>query len=217
MPLIHQESPVPGCTLGVWRITESFEELNPSAFLAAEDLAVAGSFRNELRKRQWVACRKLLSELCGETHRILYDSEGKPYLERIPAHISLSHAGEFAAVIFSTEFRVGIDIELPRDRIFRVADRFLSPAEISRLPGEHRREALYVHWCAKEAAFKLHGRHGVDLQHDLIVEPFDYLCTGNGQGRITLNLRQEHMRVPFRYRVSDAFILVSAVERDDTT
>src|SRR5512138_246089 len=150
MPLIFKEQPFPGSLLGIWHITETSGELEQSCTLSGEDRAQVDSFRNDLRKRQWLACRKILEELGVPSPRVRYNPAGKPFLEDSTASVSFSHSGNYAAALFAVGFRVGIDIEVPRDRIARVADRFLHPDESVRTVEPNRLEKLYIYWCAKE-------------------------------------------------------------------
>lgn len=61
--------------------------------------------------------------------------EGKPYFAENPhgASFSISHAGEFAAVLLSDEGECGVDVEPELDyaRAARIDKRFLSPLDLS--------------------------------------------------------------------------------------
>jgi phosphopantetheinyl transferase len=50
----------------------------------------------------------------------------KPYLEDELFHFSISHCGDFAAVIVSTHNRVGIDVELVSEKTGRIQNKFVS-------------------------------------------------------------------------------------------
>src|SRR5687767_15045761 len=53
----------------------------------------------------------------------------KPFLPEEQYHFSISHCGDFAAAIVSRDKRVGIDIEIPVEKIARIQDKFLSGEE----------------------------------------------------------------------------------------
>src|SRR6185295_7289176 len=54
----------------------------------------------------------------------------KPFLPGEQYHFSISHCGDYAAAIVSSEWRVGIDIEIPVEKLQRIRDKFLSIEEI---------------------------------------------------------------------------------------
>lgn len=65
----------------------------------------------------------------------------------------------------------------------------LAPGGETALPGtrvnqteisERRLEILYIYWCSKEALYKIHGKHSVDLKNDIHIRPFDYFCKLQG-------------------------------------
>ena len=89
-------------------------------------------------------------------------------------HISLSHSGEYAAAIVSDRGTVGIDIEKRGPRILRVAERFMTPGELENARGEYFQDKLYIHWCTKEAVYKMLGDPGsicfvISSSHRLII------------------------------------------------
>jgi phosphopantetheinyl transferase len=117
-----------------------------------------------------------------------YDPHGKPFLDSGSHHISVSHAGEFAAVVCSDNVVVGIDIEKMKDRVERVKERFLQKIELDTLAQENRLEQLYVFWGGKEALYKLNGKPDLDFRNDIHVHPFDYLCNTNSKCRATMTV-----------------------------
>lgn len=92
----------------------------------------------------------------------------KPFLPDERFHFSISHCGDFAAVIVSRTHRVGIDIEIPVDVIGRIRDKFLSPEELETFGLMAHPETDYskmtLLWSAKEAVFKWYGLGGVDFR-----------------------------------------------------
>lgn len=181
MPFILKTKIFESTFLGVWQITEPEEMLWPFVHLSPEDELRLGDIRHPLRRKQWLACRVIISDLTSDRNaQIRYTPKGRPVLEDGSFHISLSHSGEFAAAIVSAGCRTGIDIELQRDRILRVAERFMTASELGRSVEPDRLEKLYIHWSAKEALYKLYGGEQPDMQHGIILEPFEYLCSGSG-------------------------------------
>lgn len=177
MPLLKKIVRDETITAGVWNITETEEELwfilkknNP--YIKSID-----SFKNETRRKQWIACRILLAVLLNDPDaEIIYNEIGKPFIKDNPCHISISHSGDFAAVVISRTHAVGIDIEKIKDRVERVANRFLNTVELESIGTENRLEKLYIFWGAKESLYKLAGDPAVDFKNDIIIHSFDYIC-----------------------------------------
>ena len=189
MPFLREIIPGIGIRAGIWQITESAEELLSLVNLSSLETATYLSFGNQLRKRQWLAYRVLLTHLLAPLPSdIIYDAHGKPFLMSGSHSISVSHAGEFAAAVCRTQHPAGIDIEKIKDRVERVKDRFLQVKELNILTSENRLEQLYVYWSGKEALYKLHGKPDVDFRNDIYIHPFDYLCNTDQYTRATLTV-----------------------------
>jgi phosphopantetheinyl transferase len=187
MPFYREFNPDDGVRAGIWQITETAEELYHKIQLSSNESIIYDTFRHDLRKRHWLAYRLLLKHLLAPLNTgISYDAHGKPFLDSKSHHISVSHAGDFAAAVCSEKKMVGIDIEHIRDRIERVKDRFLQKSELDSLLPENRLEQLYVCWGGKEALYKLQGDPGIDFRNDIYIHPFDYLCNTNQYGRAAL-------------------------------
>lgn len=73
-------------------------------------------------------------------------------------HISLSHSHDWVACAWSRNARIGVDIEVLRDRFAdRVSALFLHSSErawLNRLPNQARSIETLRLWCLKEALFK---------------------------------------------------------------
>jgi len=202
--------------MGVWQITEPEDLLRSAIHLSGEDEEFLGDIRNTLRRKQWLACRVVVADLTGDRKvNIRYTPKGEPVLAESSYHISLSHAGEFAAAIVSTACRAGIDIEQLRDRVLRVAERFMTPDELGRAAEPHRLEKICVHWSAKEALYKLYGGDQPDLQHGIVLEPFDYLCSGSGVVTATVFHGNECRTHQLHYLETGRWILVYTLEPVD--
>jgi 4'-phosphopantetheinyl transferase len=199
-------------TYGVWHILETTDWFLEHVHLSEAETAHFHSIRNETVRKQWLACRMILSGLLPEENReILYNTHGKPFLQDQRLHISLSHSGEFAAVIVSDQAPVGIDIEKEGPRILRVAGRFMTPGELENANGEHFREKLYIHWCAKEAVYKMLGDPDLNLFCDIILEPFDYLCTESGDCVVMVDAVKNLQPQVVHYGINKDYYLVFIV------
>jgi len=177
MPILKKITRDSMIDVGIWHITEPEEELRFIFNKRNPDLQSVDSFKNESRRKQWIACRILLADLLNDGDaEIIYNEAGKPFIRNSTHHISISHSGDFAAIAFSQTHPVGIDIEKIRDRVERVAERFMSDAEIQSVGNENRLEKLHIYWGAKESLYKLAGRPEMDFKKDITIHSFDYLC-----------------------------------------
>ena len=193
MAVFYEITHLPLIKAAVWHITETVEELLTFVQPDKDDMLVCQSYKNLQRKKQWLAYRALLMEILAPCKvKLFYDENGKPMLASGTHHISVSHAGDYAAAVVCMHVKVGIDIELIRPRIERVKGRFLSNAELLAISPTPSLEILYHYWCSKEALYKLHGSPGVDFINDIRVHPINYLCTPKGTGKATLVYGTKH-------------------------
>ena len=168
MPLTELKTFSPSSRLGIWETTESLEELERAYTLAEKEAAVYQSFTHPYRKVQWLSVRLLLSQLLPGT-RIVYDENGKPHPEgKSNVHLSVSHTASYIAVMISDK-PCGVDIEIVREKIDRIAPRFLSEKELEEARREPKTERLHVYWCVKEAIYKVFGKKNVSLRTDIFV------------------------------------------------
>jgi phosphopantetheinyl transferase len=129
-------------------------------------------------------------------------------------YLSISHSGDYSAVITSKTGPVGIDIERLKDRIYRIKDKFLSVEEYLKIGEADRLEKLYIAWGAKEALYKIYGRPEVDFKRDIFIESFNYLCGEKGQCTALLSTPESTKKYDIFYeRISD-YMLVYALKTD---
>lgn len=207
MPVVYTRTINTDTKLCVWHATEDPESLHGELRLNPEDEKIYASIRNQNRKLQWLGCRKALSHLM-QTPKIgiRYDEFGKPSLEPTLPSISFTHTGLFAAAICSSSSAVGIDLEQVREKINRVAERFLTPHELAMASGKDRIEVLTLFWAAKEALYKINGKPDVDIQHDICIESFDYLCTVDGEVKALLKGGGKFFEVEVAYHRMNDYI-----------
>ena len=168
MPLIELKTFSPASRLGIWETTEPLETLEQEYAFAANEAAVYQSFAHPFRKVQWLSVRLLLAQLLPGT-RIVYDENGKPHPEgKSDVHLSVSHSASYIAVMISDR-PCGVDIEIVREKIDRIAPRFLCEEELTAARRESVTERLHVYWCVKEAVYKVSGKKNVSLRTDIFV------------------------------------------------
>ena len=180
VPLHRHDIQPDGTEIGLWHIEEDEAELRGGLNLHPVEAAQLSAISHERRRVEWLAGRRLLHHMSGRAVRgaCLKDAFGKPYLYESRFHISLSHSGDFAAVIAGPS-PVGIDIQRMVPRIGRIADRFITEAESSVILPESATEHQHVYWCAKEALYKAYGRKLLDARRDMHILPKPYREAGD--------------------------------------
>ena len=169
------------CRLGIWEITEDFDELRSKLSLESEEVKTLEGFRNQSRKLEWLSVRTLINEMTGKNSRIIYNEDRKPFLLDNSSHISISHSRDYTSILLSRFKRVGIDLEYMSHRISGIADRFINSNERITDSRERLRYHLYIHWCAKEALYKICDKKFINFKKNLTIQPFE----PEDEGRIT--------------------------------
>lgn len=179
MPLFFQHTINETTKLGIWHIEEEED-----FFLAKVPLQK--SITHPHKRLQHLAGRYLLQYLFPDFPyaEILIADTKKPYLPGDRYHFSISHCGNFAAAVVSSTHRVGIDIEIPTEKIERVAHKFVSGDEWAFLSINHSprpmeeklsaidRGLLTVLWSAKESLFKWYSLGKVDFRENMqLIQP----------------------------------------------
>ncbi len=168
MPIFFQHQINENTRLGIWKIEET-EEFFKGNVPQHRDVT------HPHKRLQHLAGRFLLQFLFpGFPYGLIQIADTrKPFLPGEEYHFSISHCGDFAAAIVSRESRVGIDIEIPAEKIIRVQDKFLSAAEKAIFLGSHA-PADYamptILWSSKEAVFKWYGNGEVDFKKHIWLE-----------------------------------------------
>jgi len=163
---------LPDCLLGVWEITEDFDSLYSMVDLATVEKTKLDSFKNISRKVEWLSVRALVKNMLGKDTRILYNAENKPFVRGNTHNISISHSNNLTAVLISKDKRVGIDLEYMSGKISKVADKFINEKESITSDPELGKFHLYLHWCGKEAMYKISEKQDIDYRNGLTINPF---------------------------------------------
>src|SRR5207244_952031 len=124
MPLVYQQNINEATKLAVWHIAEAEDFFLVKVPLQKE-------ITHPHKRLQHLAGRYLLRELFEDfpLELIQIADTKKPFLPNEAYPFSISHCGDYAAVIVSPVNRVGVDIELISDKVSRIRDKFLSPEE----------------------------------------------------------------------------------------
>jgi 4'-phosphopantetheinyl transferase len=157
----------------VWKITESYEQLFDEVALNDGSLVRLSGMKSQLHQRGFLSVRKLLQEAGYDDFDLYYDDFGKPHLKD-GKHISITHSYEFSAIIVSNQ-TVGVDIELQREKIIKIASKF-NDDDHHFLKEDKKEEyirKLTVIWGAKESIFKIRNERGISFKEHIKVRAFE--------------------------------------------
>ncbi len=167
MPLVYQQNINAFTKLGVWHIRE------PESFFL-QSVSIQHNISHPHKRLQHLAGRILLLELFEDfpLELIRIADTSKPFLPNDAYHFSISHCGDYAAAIVSKQNRVGVDIEIPQEKILGIGHKFLAPAEqemLTRLTNDPVK-FFTMAWSVKEALFKWYGDGNVDFKAHMHID-----------------------------------------------
>ena len=169
----------------IWKIEEEADDLYSQLQLDEDEKAYYERLKVGKRNLHWLGTRVLLRKMLHTDEYIdcKVDAHGKPYLVNLPYHISLSHSFDYAAVMISTQ-PVGIDIEQVKEKVERIAHKFMRKEELAFITKQQKINQLYVCWCAKEAVYKCYGQKEISFADNIMLEPFQF----EGHGYVDAHL-----------------------------
>lgn len=157
--------------------------------------------KRELEKNATVF---LLEKLFNKTVDLKYNSEGKPLLNSEGCHISISHSHDKLVIICNIKDDTGVDVELIRDKVLKIKDKFLSKTESDE--AKDNVEKLIIYWAAKETLYKVYGLKEVEFAKHLFVHPFQLETAGTLVGEI--NLESFRKKFNLHYEKLEDYMLV---------
>lgn len=199
----------PDCMLGVWEITEDYDTLYSMVKLGRDEKTRLSSFRSVSRKKEWLSVRALIRSMKGQDARITYNSENKPFLKG-GWNISISHSRSLTAILISKDKRVGIDLEYMSGKIDKLGHKFMNEREKLTTDPEKKKFHLYLHWCAKEALYKIIDKQDVNFREGITLLPFEPEDNGFMRGRISNS--QGDQEFDLEYLHHDNYALVWVVK-----
>ena len=210
MGLLLKEFVEDNCQLGIWDVIEDYEELLSKVSLLQEEKELLNSFGREFRKVEWLSVRVLLREMTGQELSIIYHDNRKPFIKGNSYHISISHSNQLSSILLSKNHKVGIDMEFMSHRINKIAHRFINSKEQVTTDEDLKRYHLYIHWCAKEALFKICDRQDVSFRKNIIIEPFNPGRKGELKGLVISKSKKECFKL--NYFTIDNYIIVYTIK-----
>ena len=195
MPLYKTITVNPSSKVLIWKISESFEALSEGIELTENCRNRVDGMKSEIHRRGFMSVRHLLAIEGYTDFDLFYDSNGKPHLKDGTC-ISISHSFTFSAIVLSTS-EVGIDIEMQRPKILKIAHKFTPISEYRTLANDDAiMRKLTMVWCAKESLYKSFALPGTSFLQHIYVEDFsleDYESTAE----VSFNGKTERYKVWF--------------------
>jgi len=170
--------------IGVWKIEEDLPTLLEMVDMGPEDQKRYEIYRSTSRKMEFLSVRALLAEMMDRDARIVYNKNNKPFIKDGSHFISITHSNKLTAILISRNERVGIDLEYMRLNINAFASKFLNKREKIPRRWADRTYHLYIHWCAKEAMYKICDKEGINIVNDISIEPFEVQESGEIRGTV---------------------------------
>jgi phosphopantetheinyl transferase len=194
----------------VWKITESLAQLCNEVTLNPTNTIRFSGMKSELHQRAFLSVRKLLQEKGYTDLDLEYDEFGKPHLKD-GKHISISHSHEFSTIIISDQ-KVGIDIELQREKIIKIADKFID-YELEFLNKQNQEnyiKKLTLIWGIKESIFKIRNEIGISFKNHIQAKVFEMK---DKSGNASLYFQNKTELFTFHFEEIENFILVYVFEK----
>lgn len=173
MPLYKSAIIAPGTQLLIWKITETLEELSDGVLLRDACVVKMDKMQSEQHRKALLSVRRLMQETGYSDLDLYYGPDGKPHLKD-GTNISITHSYDFSAIIVGSRL-TGIDMELQREKVITIADKFIEPefAYLDPLHLEEYMRKLIVIWCVKEAVYKMISRKGLSFKQNINVYRFE--------------------------------------------
>ncbi|MBN1791629.1 MAG: 4'-phosphopantetheinyl transferase superfamily protein [Bacteroidales bacterium] len=191
MAIIMNEYLDCGCHLGMWKITEDLDQLLSKITLTREELETLERFSYTPRKIEWLSVRVLLKAMTNNELSIYYNGNRKPFIRGNSHYISISHSRDLTSILLSSKMKVGIDLEYMSHRISSISHKFINENDSITDNEEQKKYHLYIHWCAKEALYKICDKQDINFRDSLTIEPFQPSDSGVIQGRVHNRSRNE--------------------------
>jgi phosphopantetheinyl transferase len=167
LSLFYQHNINETTKLAVWKIEE--EE---SFFL--QHVPLQREITHPHKRLQHLAARYLLRYLFPDFpyKEILIANTSKPYLPNEQYHFSISHSGNYAAALVSSDHRTGIDVEKVSGKIPAIMHKFMHENDLfysnsSYLYDRSPLHLLTIMWSAKEALFKWYSLGEIDFKEHM--------------------------------------------------
>jgi 4'-phosphopantetheinyl transferase len=192
----------------VWKIEETFEDLFDEVVLNDLNLIRLGTMKSGQHKCGFLSVRKLLQLSGYNDFDLFYTPDGKPNLKD-GKHISISHSHDYSAIIISDEI-VGIDLEICKEKVLKIASRFMDVSHLDELSKEEKIRKATVIWGVKESVFKIKNEKGISFPDHIFESPFEL---EDGKCKATLKFKDQIESYRVFFEMIQEYILVYAFKK----
>ncbi|MBE6317500.1 MAG: 4'-phosphopantetheinyl transferase superfamily protein [Bacteroidales bacterium] len=137
--------------------------------LAQCDEYVANEINNVAslkRRKEIVMSHVMIKRHIGENAKMFHDANGAPVVEGYDCNVSISHSVTEIVLAINQYHPIGVDLENWREKLKKVASRFLSEKELRQYDTPQK---LLQAWTAKEALYKIAHSPGLSFVDDIIL------------------------------------------------
>ena len=178
----------------IWKISETFDELSSEIILTEKSQIRLNNMKSEMHQRGFLSVRKLLQVSGYSDFDLFYDQSGKPHLLD-GKFISISHSHEMSAIIISDN-PVGIDLEIQKEKVLKIASKFMNVSHLENLSHENQIKKATVIWGIKETIFKIENQKGISFPDHIFEENFE-ISDKKTKAQLRFNNRVENFEIFF--------------------
>ena len=172
MPLYKEIILKENAKLYLWKITEDSGELHRAVKLNNSSQNRVDSMKSVSHQKGFLAVRMLLQHIGYTDFDLYYDAFGKPHLTDGKC-ISISHSHTFSAIAISDQ-PIGLDVEQVKEKILKIASRFMDVSHLENLSEIEKRIKATVIWGIKESIFKIKNIEGISFRNHIFEEDFSF-------------------------------------------
>ncbi len=195
-------------SISIWHISESLETISKGIVLKDTHRAKYENIKSITHQKSFWSVRKLLEFNGFSDLDLHYSDNGKPLLSK-DISISISHSFDFSTVIIS-KYQVGIDIEMIREKIVRIASKFAKNELDYLQKNDKLAENLTIIWSVKEAVYKLGLKKSIHFNNEIFVSLFE---DNINEGRVRISLKENNfsLELPFYIIRIENYILTYVI------
>lgn len=204
MPIISIQNISSDIILGIWKITETKNDL---INMLGNHLIDPSKPTNPAENigLHWYASRILLQNLFDADKIEIHKNEAnKPtlFIDNEKYFISISHSYEYVGIMFSRTHEIGLDIEKIDERINRVSRKFLNENE--QLFADSKLSKTLI-WSAKESVYKWYGKKEIDFKDHMQAYPF--IAEEKGIFNFKLSKNEFEKEIDIHYYLIDNYVI----------
>ena len=154
----------------LWKIEETEDELLKFITLSLTEKEKFKKRKSPKHRLEFLGSRAAMISVGIDLDKVLFNDNGAPYLTD-HRYCSISHTDGYGAVVVSDN-KIGVDVEIYKYKITRIASKFVHPAEVFVNKSENYLKMLTRLWTVKESVYKAFGVPGIHFSKAIQVDPF---------------------------------------------